>query len=76
MGKSVFLKLACFRLPGSDRPSERWTGVMEAAQQGIIAKLRILSMDVVMATNDGSDRCLLSLPSPQPSMPRGIRKHP
>ena len=29
---------------------------MEDAQQGIIAKLRILSMDVVMATTDGSDR--------------------
>ena len=29
---------------------------MEDAQQGVIAKLRILSMDVVMATRDGSDR--------------------
>ena len=75
-GKPVFLKVACFRLPGSNKPSKRWTGVMEAAQKGIIAKLRILSMDVVMATNDGSDRCLLSLPSLQPSMPCGIRKQP
>ena len=75
-GKPDFLKVACFRLPGSDKPSERWTGVMEAAQKGVIAKLRILSMDVVMATNDGSDRCLLSLPSLQPSMPCAIRKQP
>ena len=76
MGKPVSLKVACFRLPGSDKPSERWTGAMEAAQNGVIAKLRILSMDIVMATNDGSDRCLLSLPSLHPSMPCGIRKHP
>lgn len=44
------------RLPGSEKTSERWMKAMEGAQQGIIAKLRILSMDVVMATRDGSDR--------------------
>ncbi len=45
-----------YRLPGSDKTSERWAKAMEGAQHGIIAKLKILSMDVVMATKDGSDR--------------------
>ena len=49
--------MGAFRLPGTDKPSERWTKANEGAQQGVIAKLRILSMDVVMATNDGTDRC-------------------
>ena len=45
-----------FRVPGTAKPSERWTKAAEAAHQGVIAKLRILSMDIVMATSDGTDR--------------------
>ena len=43
-------------MPGTAKPSERWTKAAEAAHQGVIAKLRILSMDIVMATSDGTDR--------------------
>ena len=53
---SAEISLGMHRLPGSDKTSERWTKAMEGAQEGVIAKLRILSMDVVMATSDGSDR--------------------
>ena len=58
---SVEMTLGMHRLPGSDKTSERWTKAMEGAQEGVIAKLRILSMDVVMATSDGSDRWFSSL---------------
>lgn len=34
---------------------------MEGAQEGIIAKLRILSLDIVMATHDGADRLVARL---------------
>lgn len=48
--------MCVFRVPGTAEPSERWTKAAEAAHQGVIAKLRILSMDIVMATSDGTDR--------------------
>ena len=63
-------KLACLpllvcmlRVPGTVKPSERWTKAAEAAHQGVIAKLRILSMDIVMATSDGTDRQAMQSPS-------------
>ena len=64
------LSLVCmFRVPGTAEPSERWRKAAEAAHQGVIAKLRILSMDIVMATSDGTDRqSMQSTPLPESSL--------
>ena len=57
------LEYACIfvycRAPGEDKVSEEWCAALEVARQGQIAKLNMLTLDVIMAPKDGVDRYLL-----------------
>lgn len=44
------------RVPGEDKISEEWSAALEVARQGQIAKLNMLTVDIIMAPKDGVDR--------------------
>ncbi len=46
------------RSPGQDHVSEEWLAALDIARQGHIAKLDVLTLDVIMAPKDGLDRCV------------------
>jgi hypothetical protein len=48
-----------YRKPGEDGVCDRWAEALDVARQGKICNLRILTLDVIMAPNDGVDRCSL-----------------
>ena len=46
------------RNPGQNSVSKEWLAALDEARQGHIAKLDVLTLDVIMAPKDGQDRCV------------------
>ncbi len=53
---SVLIDAGCCRLPGSQTVCPKWAAAMDAARQGHIPQLKVLTLDVIMAPGDGADR--------------------
>ncbi|KAK9916419.1 hypothetical protein WJX75_002409 [Coccomyxa subellipsoidea] len=53
-----------YKVLGEDKISEEWSAALEVARQGQIAKLSMLTVDIIMAPKDGVDR--VPVPSKDP----------